>query len=81
MAESRSKTETIQQTIERLDQFVKRMERRYEMSSDQMTKLVQSGRFPETSEIAQWLTTHRRLQDFRSHLSGGATTGTRSIAI
>jgi hypothetical protein len=76
-----TKTETIQQTIARLERFVERFERRYEMKSDAMLDLVRTGRFKETAEIGQWLMTYRRLNEFKSRRKGGAPTGTRSIAI
>lgn len=81
MQETRTTNETIQQTITRLERFVRRFERRYEMKSDAMLALVKSGKYRETAEVAQWLTTYRRLQEFQARRSGGATTGTRSIAI
>ena len=77
----RMKTENIQETIQRLERYVQRFERRYEIKSEDMIAQVKAGRYRETAEIGQWLTTYRRLRDFQARLSGGPTTGTRSIAI
>ncbi len=77
----RMKTETIQETIQRLERYVQRFERRYEIKSEDMIALIESGRYRETAEIGQWLTTYRRLKDFRGLLSSGTTRGTRSMAI
>ncbi len=79
--EIRIKTESIPESLRRMERFVQRFERRYEMTSDEMVELVKTGRFRETAEIGQWLTTYRRLKDFRDHVKGGATGGTHTIAI
>ncbi len=75
------KTETIQETMTRLERFVARFERRYEMSSEDMIALIESGRFRETAEIGLWLLKYRSLLDFRTLRRGGRTTGSRSMAI
>jgi hypothetical protein len=40
---------------EKRNKKIREFERRYEMSSDKMEKMVQSGKMKETHEICQWL--------------------------
>lgn len=44
-----------------LREKITRLERRYEMSSEQMLRCVQSGQRHDTAEIAEWLVMYRGL--------------------
>ena len=48
------RTESIGQTLNRLETYVRRFERRYECSSEEMLQAVKDGR-KETAEISRWL--------------------------
>jgi hypothetical protein len=72
--------EDLTQTIDRLERYVARLERRYEMSSAEMREAVKSGRFKETAEIGSWLSKYRQLEEFRGRQRSGRTTGTHTRA-
>ena len=72
--------EPIEETIDRLDAFVARMERRYECNSDCMREAVAHGKSKETAEVARWLIASRTLQRLRAVVGrerGIATSSTR----
>ena len=58
---------------------IKRLETRYEMSSEDMERAVKSGTMKETREVGKWLQHHRvlnRLTDMggtRSRATGAST--------
>ncbi len=58
----RVRREPVETTAERLRTFCKRMERRYECSSDFMAAAVAAGDMRSTAEIARWLSDYRTLQ-------------------
>lgn len=68
---------TIEETVERLDTYVRRMERRYECTSDFVTSAVGQGYLKETAEISRWLTSYRTLR--RLQADGGPETGTTIV--
>lgn len=69
--------EPIEETVRRLEAFVRRMERRYECSSDDMASAVRGGA-KETAEVARWLISFRTLQRLRAAI--GHETGTPTIS-
>lgn len=58
----RVRREPVEATIERLETFIARMERRYECSSEVMAAEVASGKARDTAEVARWLSDYRTLQ-------------------
>lgn len=56
------KREPVSETIARLERYVQRYERRYEISSADMLVHVKDGHCKETAEIGQWLTCYHRLK-------------------
>ena len=58
----RIRRESIQDTIRRLRTYTRRMELRYECTSEFMTSAVVNGHAKETAEVARWLTAHRSLE-------------------
>ena len=58
----RVRSESVDMTVARLRTFIKRMERRYECSSDFMAAAVAAGDRHCTAEIARWLSDYRFLQ-------------------
>ena len=62
------------EAVARLETFVRRMERRYEYSSEEMTERVHSGQQKCTREISLWLPRYRRMLRLREALA--AETGT-----
>ena len=73
-----TRRESTQETIDRLTRFVRRHERRYETTSEQMVEWVQSGVWRETAEIGEWLTKYRALRELQAHQASKRTTGTRT---
>jgi hypothetical protein len=57
----RTKRESVEDATKRLRTLVRRMETRYECSSEFMTSAVANGYMKETAEIARWLISHRTL--------------------
>lgn len=75
---ARVRQTTLDREIERLDTFVRRMERRYESSSEDMIAAIRHERVKETAEIAQWLVSFWALQELRALRGNGRTIGTRT---
>lgn len=75
---ARVRETTLDREIERLETFVRRMERRYETSSKDMLAAIRHERAKETAEIATWMVRHRALQRLRALRRNGATSGTRT---
>ena len=69
-------TEDIVAVIERLGTYVRRLEARYECSSEEMTTLVRSGNMKSTAEISNWLQQYRVLEQLRSAADNEAGTPT-----
>ena len=69
-------TEDISAAIERLGTYVRRLEARYECSSEEMTALVRSGRMKSTAEISNWLQQYRVLEQLREAVGNEAGTPT-----
>jgi hypothetical protein len=62
---------SIAETIERLEVFVSRFERRYECPSEVALAAVRAGQMKETAEVARWLSAYRDLLRLREvHASG-----------
>lgn len=57
--------EPVRETIARLQRYVQRLERRYEISSAQMAEQVKAGERKETAEIGQWLSNLRLLKELQ----------------
>lgn len=69
--------ESVDETINRLETYIRRFERRYECSSETMARAVARGKMRETAEIARWLNAFDALNNLKSRRqSGGGTTGT-----
>lgn len=69
---------TREETIERLSQFVRRMERRYECSSDFAVDAVRNGYMKETAEVSRWLTSYQALRRLQEASGQGIGTSTRT---
>ena len=69
-------TEDITATIERLGTYVRRLEARYECSSEEMATLVRSGYTKGTAEISLWLQQYRVLEQLREAVGNEAGTPT-----
>ena len=61
----RVRREPVEQTIQRLETYVRRMEHRYEVTSEDVLQDVREGRMKETAEIARWLIGYRMLVSLR----------------
>ena len=72
----RVRREPVETTAERLRTFSKRMERRYECSSDFMAAAVAAGDMHSTAEIARWLSDYRTLQRLTESDAEGSTSTT-----
>ena len=70
--------ESLKATIARLERYLYRFERRYEVPSEKMVELVKGGQLRETAEIGQWLSAYRRLAELQAGRRPGRTTGTRT---
>lgn len=66
-ASIRTVQEPIETTISRLETFVARMERRYEIESEAAADAVERGDMRETAEVAKWLISYRTLQRLKGH--------------
>lgn len=73
--------EAVRDTITRLERYVLRLERRYEMPSTAMVAAVKSGHVRETAEIGQWLTRLRLLEELQARPGSKRTTGIRTTRI
>ena len=73
-------TEDVTATIERLGAYVRRLEARYECSSEEMATLVRSGYMKSTAEIANWLQQYRVLAELREAVADEAGTPTTTTA-
>jgi hypothetical protein len=76
MTEMKVRRHTVDEGIVRLVTYIERMERRYEISSEEMSEFVKSGRYKDTAEIATWLIKYRQLQELKAIKARGRTTGT-----
>ncbi|MCY4456060.1 MAG: hypothetical protein OXC56_07090 [Chloroflexi bacterium] len=63
--ESRVRTVDARDAIARLETYVRRMERRYEYTSEEMTERVRSGQQKCTREISLWLPRYRSMLRLR----------------
>lgn len=61
--------------IQRLETFVRRMERRYECDSEAMERRVREGHAPETREVGKWLAEYHLLTRLRHLQAGGPEAG------
>jgi hypothetical protein len=77
MVGSRTVREPIARTIERLEAFVSRMERRYECTSPAMEAEVQAGHARETAEVGRWLGEYRALVELQA-VAHGPAAGSRT---
>ena len=68
--------ESVDSTIQRLETFVSRMERRYECESSFAAQAVACGHMKDTAEVSRWLISYRTLQRLRT--TNGRATGTRT---
>jgi hypothetical protein len=75
------KREAMRETIARLERYVSRLERRYEVTSAAMVDDVRSGRVRETAEIGQWLSRFRQLEELQAQRVSKRTTGTHTTHI
>ena len=64
---------TVEELVRRASAGVRRMERRYECSSEEILEAVRGGRAEETWDICKWLTDYRDLKSFRE--GAGRETG------
>jgi len=78
--EARRRTESIDTTIRRLETFCRRMERRYECSSDFALQATQNGYFKETAEVGSWLISYRTLLQLREGAGRERGTSTTTTA-
>lgn len=68
----------LNEAIQRLSTYVRRMEQRYECKSPVMAAAVEERMVKETAEIARWLISYRTL--LRLQAEDDAGTGTRATA-
>ncbi len=76
----RVRRESVEDTISRLETYVRRFERRYECTSEAMLSAVVNKFQRETAEIGQWMMSYQALADLRTASSsetGTTTTTTR----
>lgn len=75
---TRVRQEPVAQTVSRLHTFVRRMERRYELSSAFVAEAVGNGTMKPTKEIGTWLMSYRMLKNLEGsdadHETGIRTT-------
>ena len=74
----RVKQRRVERSIEALEEYVRRFECRYALSSSDMAREVARGRH-ESPEIARWLTRYQTLQFLRDRT--GRTNGTSTTTI
>ncbi len=72
--EVRQRSEPVEATIQRLETYCHRMEKRYECSSDFAMQAVQNHYLKETAEVGRWLISYRTLLRLRE--AAGLATGT-----
>ena len=70
----------LKDTIQRLSTFVRRMEQRYECTSELMAAAVEQHHMKETAEIASWLISYRTLQHLLVDRGSESGTATKVIA-
>ncbi len=75
-APRRTYQEPVEATVNRLQTFVGRMERRYECQSAFMAEAVRTGSIRDTAEIARWLSDYRTLLSLRELAASEGPTGT-----
>ena len=73
-------TEDISTVIERLCTYVRRLETRYECSSEEMTTMVGSGYMKSTTEISNWLQQYRVLKELQEEVANEAGTPTTTTS-
>lgn len=71
-------TEPIEATVKRLETYVQRMERRYEVASEEVLRGVSCHQVKETAEIGRWLSSYRALQSLRARGQGA---GSRRVVV
>ena len=69
--------ESVDETVDRLQTYIRRFERRYECRSGAMVQAVKRGRVRETAEISRWLSKYEVLTNLKGRRRNGRTTGTR----
>lgn len=74
-AEPRVIRRSLDDEIARLEGFVRRMESRYECSSDFVIEATRCGHMKETAEIARWIESYRTLTSLREARDAGSGTG------
>lgn len=77
--EPRVTRESVEDTVRRLEIYVRRLEARYECPSAEMESEVLAGRRKETAEIGRWLASHRTLSRLKAN--AGPETGTPTTTI
>lgn len=79
-AQPRVLRRTLDGEIARLEGFVRRMESRYECSSDFVAEATRCGHMKETAEIARWIETYRTLTSLREARDAGSETGSATTS-
>lgn len=67
--------------IARLATYVRRMEARYEYSSEAADAAIRDGHLKETAEVSRWLSSFRALKTLSGSTDVGPATGTPTSAI
>ena len=65
-----------EQIIEERQAWLKKYELRYEMSSEEMASLVESGAMRQTAEVIRWYQTYYALKSYRETTPTIGTPGT-----
>ncbi len=72
----RVERESVDDTIKRLETYVRRLEARYECSSNAMSTAVNAGDMRATAEVCRWLTADRTLARLKNDAGRAAGTST-----
>lgn len=69
---------SVDQEIERLETYVRRMEARYECDSAKAAQAVAKGRMKETAEVARWLGSYNVLTSLKGGPGHGGGVGSHT---